>query len=113
MSAIANCSHLNTFGWTNNSLGDNGLHQLSDVLNEKSNLPRLQQLDIGGNEYRVESVSVFVSALKSSRRSFQKLSVCSPWIIVANNLLQPLMEHTEILVDRPGMADRSDYIAQM
>jgi len=117
ISALATCSHLSTFGWTNNFLSDNGLHQLSEVLKEKSNLPRLQQLDIGGNEYSVKSLSEFASALSSSRRSFQRLSVCSPrithQILEVNNLLEQLMEQTEILVGRSGMSDRSDYIAQM
>ena len=70
ISAIANCSQLTTLVQTRNFLSNDLLLQLSDVLKERLNWHRLQQLGRSRNNFPVHSLHL---CRQSSNRSFYKL----------------------------------------
>ena len=114
MMASLRTLNLAVFVWTRNGMKNSGLEILSDYL---PYLRRLKVLDISGNLFDIEGVTVFLKAMHRWKYFLDKLSVGGPNVrsvdIEKSGLSWIVDTYTHFFLASYIEDDRSDHIAQM
>ena len=112
--SVVSSLKLTTLVWTKNGMGNKGLVDFTGYL---SCLQYLKVLDISGNLFNIDGVTIFLQTLHNHRRYLDKLSLGSPNVrysdIKKSGLEWIIKEHVNLFLGSYIEMDASDHIAQM